>query len=252
MRAILTYHSIDSSGSPISCHPDAFTRHMAWLTSGRVQVKTIEDLLQTPASADAVALTFDDGFENFGAVAAPRLIERGLPVTVFVVPALAGTTNSWDDRPRRVTPHLPLLDWPALLQLQERGVTLGAHGLTHRDLTQLDPRVLEEEVRGCADRVEARAGQRPTVFAYPYGHRNAAATRAVAQHFSWACTTRFQLLDASSARWALPRLDMYYFQRPGSLEAWGTRWFETRIAMRRGGRRIRALASGHSSGSSRG
>ena len=30
MRAILTYHSIDASGSPISCAPDAFGRHVSW------------------------------------------------------------------------------------------------------------------------------------------------------------------------------------------------------------------------------
>ena len=40
MRAILTYHSIDESGSPISVDPDAFRRHVRWLASGRVRVTT--------------------------------------------------------------------------------------------------------------------------------------------------------------------------------------------------------------------
>ena len=40
MRAILTYHSIDDSGSPISIAPADFRRHLDWLTSGRVPVRS--------------------------------------------------------------------------------------------------------------------------------------------------------------------------------------------------------------------
>jgi peptidoglycan/xylan/chitin deacetylase (PgdA/CDA1 family) len=249
MRAILTYHSIDDSRSPVSCHPDAFDRHVAWLASGRVRVVTIDDLMQLPDSADAVALTFDDGFVNFGEVAAPLLLEHGLPVTVFVVADLAGTANSWDARPNRITPDLPLLSWPALLRLQDRGVTLGAHSLTHPDLTRLEPAALDEEVRGCADRMEERAGRRPTVFAYPYGYRNQASTAIVGRAFRWACTTEFRTLTASAAPPALPRLDMYYFQRPGSLDGWGTPPFQARIRMRHALRRARRIARALSPGS---
>lgn len=248
MRAILTYHSIDDSGSVISCHPDAFARHVAWLASGRVRVTTIDGLTELPDSTDAVALTFDDGFVNFGEVAAPRLLEHGLPVTVFVVADLAGTANSWDARPNRITPDLPLLDWAALVHLQGRGVTLGAHGLTHRDLTRLEPGALDDEVRGCADRVEERSGRRPTVFAYPYGHRNEASTRIVAQAFRWACTAEFRTLVTPEPPSALPRLDMYYFQGARSLDGWGTAAFEARIRARHGLRRARTIAKALASG----
>src|SRR5688572_13299743 len=130
MRAILTYHSIDGSGSPISCDSSTFAHHVAWLATGRVRVTTIEELLRLPDDADAVALTFDDGFVNFKDEAARRLLGHGFPVTLFVVAARVGTGNSWDDPPspglrrtssKRQTPSLPLLDWPALIRLQEQG-----------------------------------------------------------------------------------------------------------------------------------
>lgn len=242
MRAILTYHSIDDSGSPLSCPRGVFARHVAWLASGRVRVTTIDDLVQLPASTDAVALTFDDGFVNFGDVAAPRLLEHGLAVTVFVVADLVGTANSWDAGPNRIAPDLPLLDWPTLVRLQEQGVTLGAHSLTHRDLTRLEPDALDDEVRGCADRMEARSGRRPTVFAYPYGLRNEASTRTVARAFRWACTTEFRTLITPALHSALPRLDMYYFQHARSLDGWGTAPFEARIRVRHGLRRARTIA----------
>ena len=44
MRAILTYHSIDSSGSPISLSEEAFRAHVRFFGSGRVAVVPLADL----------------------------------------------------------------------------------------------------------------------------------------------------------------------------------------------------------------
>jgi peptidoglycan/xylan/chitin deacetylase (PgdA/CDA1 family) len=242
MRAILTYHSIDDSRSPVSCHPEAFARHVDWLASGRVRVTTIDELMTLPDDADAVSVTFDDGFVNFGESAAPQLVDHGFPVTVFVVADLVGTTNSWDAGPSRSTPELPLLDWPALVRLQDQGVTLGAHTRTHPDLMAADDEALADELEGCAEQMEARCGRRPTVLAYPYGRRDKRAVRMAQRVFRWACTAEFQTLDKQSAAAELPRLDMYYFQQPGSLDDWGTAQFAARIRMRHGLRRMRTMA----------
>src|SRR5581483_6893264 len=78
MRAILTYHSIDESGSVISVGRETFAAQAAWLASGRVRVTTVDELLALPPDADAVALTFDDGFQNFADTAVPVLERHGL------------------------------------------------------------------------------------------------------------------------------------------------------------------------------
>jgi hypothetical protein len=140
MRAILTYHAIDATGSPVSCRPDAFERHLDWIRNGPVRATTIEDLVALPPSADAVAITFDDALVNFDDVAAPRLLDRGLPCTVFVVADRAGGTNDWGGRPARGVPRLRVLDWAALVRLQEQGIEIGSHSRTHPDLTALDGR----------------------------------------------------------------------------------------------------------------
>ena len=244
MRAILTYHSIDPSASTISCDPEAFARHVAWLVSGQVAVATLGDLMTMPDETDAVALTFDDAYVNFEQIAAPRLLDRGLPVTMFVVSDLVGTVNSWDDGPDRTTPQLPLLDWPALVSLRERGVTLGAHSRTHADLSQLADARIEDEVEGSAEHIERRTGTRPEVFAYPYGRTSPAVARAVQKVFDFGCTTEFRVLGGSDDPALLPRLDMYYFQRPGSLESWGRAWFGARVRARHLARRVRSMAAG--------
>ena len=237
MRAILTYHSIDSSGSPISCRPEAFDRHIAWLRSGCVRVTTVDHLLALPPSVDAVAITFDDGFVNFEEVAAPRLLDAGLPATVFVVSDRVGATNAWDADSGM--PHLSLMNWASLVRLRERGVTIGAHTRTHCDLTKARPAALDAEVRGCADVIEARTGTKPTVFAYPYGRFDRASAAVVSNVFECACTTEFRTLGSQVARASIPRLDMYYFQQPGRLETWGTPSFERFVAFRRGLRHLR-------------
>lgn len=239
MRAILTYHSIDDSGSPVSCAPDAFERHVRWLGSGRVQVTGIEDLLALPASADAVAITFDDAFANFREVAAPRLFAHGLPSTVFVVTDRVGATNAWRGRPERGIPHLPLLDWDALAGLQEQGVTLGSHGRTHADLTRLGRDAIDDELEGSAEIMERRTAIRPRVFAYPYGRVDARTAAAVGAVFRYACSTEFRTLDAPVAPASLPRIDAYYLQRPGLLESWGTPGFDRFVGRRRRLRRLR-------------
>jgi peptidoglycan/xylan/chitin deacetylase (PgdA/CDA1 family) len=238
MRAILTYHSIDDSGSPISVRPDAFSRHVRWLASGTVTVTTVEELVKLPPSADAVAITFDDGFRNFEEHA-QALLDRHMPVTVFVVSDRVGKTNAWDDRPSSRIPVLPLLDWPALARLRDRGVVLGAHSRTHADLTRMTPSELEDEVLGSADVIAREAGARPTLFAYPYGRVNSLVAAVVGSAYPFGCTTAFLPLSDDCAAERLPRLDMYYMQRRGRIEQWGTPAFQRFITLRHQLRRVR-------------
>ncbi len=239
MRAILTYHSIDPSGSPISCHPDAFDRHVSWFSSGRVKVTTIDELMTLPPSADAVAITFDDAFVNFRDLAAPKLLAHGIPVTVFVPTDHAGGTNAWRGTREPGIPALSILDWSALVRLQRNGVALGAHSRTHPDLTRISSAQLENELRGSAEIIERETGTRPTSFAYPYGRFDGRAEALVSAVYRFGCTVDFRLLDGHAAASSLPRLDTYYLQQPGRLETWGTPAFARFVMVRRRLRRIR-------------
>jgi peptidoglycan/xylan/chitin deacetylase (PgdA/CDA1 family) len=245
MRAVLTYHSVDDSRSAISVSPAAFERHVRWLASGRVRVVPLDELARRPVDEDAVAITFDDAFVNFETCAAPRLAAHGLPVTLFVVTERAGATNDWTGRPEPGIPTLPLLDWRALERLAASGVTLGAHSRTHPDLTLLEAAALDDEIYGAAESLRTRLGQNPRAFAYPYGRYTPRVAERVAKAFAWACTTELRPLRAAENPCLLPRLDLYYFQRPGQLEAWDTPTFRARLELRRGLRRLRsALTAG--------
>lgn len=245
MRAVLTYHSLDDSGSPVSIPPDVFRRHVRWLASGPVDVVPLSRLLEVPPEADAVAITFDDGFRNFLEDGWPVLRNHGLPVTLFVVTGHAGGRNDWEETGKRASvPDLPLLGWDEVARLAEEGVDLGSHTRTHPDLAAVQAGRLAGEIEGSAADLEECTGRRPLAFAYPYGRVGAAAEAVVRRTYDLACTTRLRELPHDAPRHRLPRLDAHYFRDPARLAAWGSTRFRSRLRLREGGRRLRRMLAG--------
>jgi peptidoglycan/xylan/chitin deacetylase (PgdA/CDA1 family) len=244
VRAILTYHSIDESGSPISLHPETFGRHVRWLSSGRVRVLPLSELVSLPDNdpVDAVALTFDDGFANFTTAAWPHLREHGLPATLFVVTGHVGGVNNWGGRPAPRIPTLPLATWDSLALCLREGVDIAAHTRTHPHLPSLESAQVADEIEASCRDIQSRLGCRPRSFAYPYGAVSRAAAVVAGGAVAWACTTAYRPLGADVDPHRLPRLDAYYFQRPDCFDGWGTSWFRCQIGFRHGLRTARAVA----------
>jgi peptidoglycan/xylan/chitin deacetylase (PgdA/CDA1 family) len=245
VRAILTYHSVDTTGSVISVTPDVFASHVRWLASGRVAVVGLADLLARPGDDDAVTITFDDALRNFADEAWPRLRDHGLPATLFVPTGVVGGTNDWAAMPGGGMPSLPVLDWASLARLQGEGVTLGAHSRTHPDLRALPRQALLEEVDGSLEDIRRETGRRPDAFAYPYGYWNAEASAVVRGLCRLACTTEMRVLRRDEDAHLLPRLDSYYLTGAGHPERYGAASFagyiRVRAAVRRLGQRVRAV-----------
>jgi peptidoglycan/xylan/chitin deacetylase (PgdA/CDA1 family) len=239
MRAILTYHSVDESGSVISIDERSFRRHVAWLAASRVPVVPLDQLADIPPDEDAIALTFDDGLANFGEIAAPLLLSHALPVTLFVVADAVGGTNVWSAGGDTGIPVMRLLGWDELGRLADAGVTLGAHTCTHPRLESLSDADTEREITASKSRLERELGIQATTFAYPYGSTSAAARDAVARSFRCGVTTRLSVLAPSDDLALLPRLDTYYFRASGTLESWGTRRFRVRMGLLAGARNLR-------------
>lgn len=240
MRAILTYHSVDPSGSPISIDRESFERHVAFLASGAVKVMELEALLSAPDEPHVVAITFDDGFVNFDELAWPALRDAGLPATLFVPTARVGGDNRWDGRDEPGIPTLPLMDWERISRLASEGLSLGAHSRTHAHLDRVEDAQLHDEIEGSAEDLSARLGTAPRSFCYPYGDYDERVEAAVARRFALACTTELAALAADDRPHRLPRLDAFYLRDPGALEAFGGAAFRARIFARRHARSVRA------------
>jgi peptidoglycan/xylan/chitin deacetylase (PgdA/CDA1 family) len=245
MRAILTYHSIDDSGSVISTPLDVFREHVDWLARSGVEALPLDALLARPTSApgDAVAITFDDGFANF-AHAAKLLRDRRLPATLFVVSGHVGRTNAWRGAGDAGVPTQPLLGWDELARLAADGVAIGAHTRTHPRLASVPDTQMRDEMEGCLEELERRLGLRPRHLAYPYGDVDDRSAAWAARCFSAAVTTDFRQLRDDDEPHRLPRLDMYYFNRSGTIDAWGRPGFGRRLAWVGARRRLRKLLFG--------
>jgi peptidoglycan/xylan/chitin deacetylase (PgdA/CDA1 family) len=208
--SILTYHSLDHTGSVISIAPELFREQMLWLARSGVPVAPLDRVASTPG---AVAITFDDGFVNFFEHALPVLQFHGFPATVFVISGYCGRTNQWPSQPDIGIPALDLMDWDQVREASRRGVTIGAHTITHPWMSTLDQADAEQELRQAKADIEDRIGLPVESFSYPYGDSTPAVRTAASRYFQVACGTEPGFVSAAADPMNLPRIDMYYLRQ---------------------------------------
>ncbi len=239
---ILTYHSLDDSGSVTSVAPRDFRAHMRILARRGftgVNLSTLLDCWDGRGTLPArpVVITFDDGFANVLEHAAPLLSDLGFRATIFVVSGRCGQFNDWPNQPG--VPRLPLLSWSELGQITSAGFEVGAHSVTHRSLTEIPPPEASREILESKAAIEDRLGQAVQTFAYPFGSFNSAALSIVREHFRGACGTKLGKAARTSDRHSLPRLDVYYLRRPMLFRTLETFAGDIYLALRGLGREIR-------------
>jgi len=183
---------------------------MDFLSGCGMPVVPLGEIRNRPGS---VAITFDDGFDNFLTGALPTLHRLRLPATVFAVSGYCGRRNDWPSQAPGI-PILPLMDWAALRDVSRHGIEIGAHTIHHPRLTQLSHAEMGQEASGGQREIEDKIGKPVRSFAYPYGDSNAQLRQIARQYFDSACGVRLDYLEASSDLFDLPRLDAYYLRDP--------------------------------------
>lgn len=211
---ILTFHSISNEPGPTSIAPETFSAQMEAIAEAGVDVVGLEEVERWISGRRrldrrAVAITFDDAFQDFADAAFPVLERLNFPATVFVPTAIAGGAEKWtgaNDNAR------PLMGWEEIAALALKGVSFGSHSRTHRDLTALDPAELDEELSASRRDLESRLGRPARHFAPPYGRSNPAVRTAIARHYSLSVGVRLDEARRSSPAHDLPRIEMYYYR----------------------------------------
>ncbi len=240
---ILTYHSVDDSGSVLSVSPQIFASHMRLLHQMGVRVVPLAEiwrLLTDGASAgNLVAITFDDGYRNVYEVGFPVLRSYGFPATVFLVSDHCGKTATWPRQPAHMR-SLPVLSWRDVREMSAAGIAFGSHTRTHRDLTRLPAPVIEEEMVASKRVIEDATGLSVPLFAYPYGAYDARVQALASTHFRMACSTRLGFIRQKSDPFALERIDVYYLRAPFFFRRLFSPEIDLYIRMRRTLRDLRA------------
>ena len=220
---ILCYHGVAdrpaTAADRWTVQPDEFERQMAWLAASDRVVLPLAEFAEAITSGlqpdkRAVVLTFDDGYRDFLTTALPVLERHGLHATLFASTGLLGRSPADS---RKVL--APMLSWDELAEVAARGVEVGAHSHSHRELDVLRRPVAEEEIALSRELLEAALGRPVQSFAYPYGYNSAATRRAVRRvGYSHACGVKNAYSHRSDDVWSLARflitrdLDLPAFQ----------------------------------------
>jgi peptidoglycan/xylan/chitin deacetylase (PgdA/CDA1 family) len=187
---------------------------MEFLAGSGIPVAPLDQVVHR---AGSVALTFDDGFRNLLDYAIPTLERLRLPATIFVVSDYCGRSNNWPGQPRGTVPDLPLLSWDELRALPPL-ISLGAHAMTHPDLTRLSLKECEQELGGCQVQMEQRLRRPVRWLAYPYGASSPQVRSLAGRYFDLAVGTSLRFLSPRSSPLDLPRIDAYYLRGRFPLE----------------------------------
>lgn len=168
---ILLYHHVaaDTPGST-SVTPQVFERHLDHLDAHGYEVVPLSRIIEAvdggaPLPERAVAITFDDAYRSVHREAAPRLVARGHPFSVFVA-------TDYIDQGLR-----PYMSWDELRELEAGGAEIANHSRAHEhyvfrppDESRAEWRTrVRRDIEAAQQRLEAELDDPLRALAYPYG-----------------------------------------------------------------------------------
>jgi peptidoglycan/xylan/chitin deacetylase (PgdA/CDA1 family) len=202
------YHSVGLEENSTTVDGDTLSIYSMTLTQFSAQIDAIQALCTSKgisidvfgsAKKDSLSITFDDGYADALTVIAPLLCSRQIPFHVFVSSARMNGTDRKYLSPAQV---IELSNMP--------GVSIGAHGATHRSLTSLSSSELAAELHASKVDLETVLQKTVNTMSYPYGHVDESVrTAAHDAGFTFAATSKWGFNEASSDPLLQRRIDMW-------------------------------------------
>jgi peptidoglycan/xylan/chitin deacetylase (PgdA/CDA1 family) len=166
---ILMYHHVSEKTPGVTTvSPKLFAQHMQYVSEHHrvLPLQTLVSALQEAQGLPdkALALTFDDGYENIFKNAHPILYQYNLPYTVFINPSLIGVQANQ-------------LNWQQVKLMAQQGATFANHGNTHKHMLARDEHESEHawlervmaDIELAEQQIERQLGYSLRYIAYPYG-----------------------------------------------------------------------------------
>jgi peptidoglycan/xylan/chitin deacetylase (PgdA/CDA1 family) len=193
---ILCYHGVTERlnrhpNDPAGLHirADRFEAQLNYLRR-HYQVISLAKFLEArrtnaPLPNHSVVLTFDDGYRNFLTGALPRLAEREMPASVFLItnriPDESQSNHAWSELDDET-----FLSWDEVRELHQHGVEFGSHTCSHRKLSQIAASDAEHELRISQQKIRGHLSQTVMPLAFPYGAYSDAVV-AMARELPYTC-----------------------------------------------------------------
>lgn len=237
---VLIYHRVGhGSGGEMDLDPGAFRAQLEWLRD-TIGVISLDDVVSrvsgsTPVQP-AVALTFDDGTDDWHRVIAPILHDVGVPGTFYVATSFIEHQEALPGGGRPAT-------WSGLAELAATGLaTFGSHTHHHVLLDRLEPTAIAAELDRSVDLIGERLGVEARHFCYPKAlEPSAAADAEVRRRFDSAVLagTRANTVGADPYRLARSPVQRSDGRRSFEAKAHGGLGTEDRIRVMLNRRRYR-------------
>ncbi len=212
--SILMYHQIGDFKQIKTlkanyCHYKKFSRQMAmlkWTRQTVIPMSKAIDFLQGKGNypTRCVAITFDDGYENFFHYAFPILKKHKFSAMVYVVSGeLSGQSHWVKDKG-----HKPaaLMSLSQIKEVKKNNIEIGSHTVSHPKLATITLEACKKELKESKMVLEKLLDQTIDHICYPYGSCNQNVIRAARElGYNVGTTTIKDLATAQHDALALPR-----------------------------------------------
>jgi len=213
---VLAYHKVtdEFEWGITRVKPESFEQQMEYLKEEGFSSIDLEELLSGEEKKDKqVVFTFDDGYESVYQNALPILKRHGFKAIIFIIAGYIGKKNSWEAGFGRKFRHL---SWEQILEMKESGFQFGSHSVNHPDLTRLNRKSLEYELRKSKEIIEDKLNQKVKSLSYPFGrHNQLVRTEAKNAGYKAAFTLTSEI---SENPYAIGRKGIYLFDTPLSIK----------------------------------
>ncbi|MCH8820819.1 MAG: polysaccharide deacetylase family protein [Acidobacteria bacterium] len=180
--SIIQYQNVSSNPqvSKLWLSLDSFKKQLTYLAAHDFQLLSIDDALdfmerkKSVESGRPIALTFDNGYQDFQEHVYPLLCQYGYPATLLISPLRVGKSRKIENT------AIPYLSWKTLRELVQNNVTVGAFEDHSLAIHQVPEDVLKQHIVDHKNMLEDELGLEIRYFGIKEGIPNRAVRELVA------------------------------------------------------------------------
>jgi peptidoglycan/xylan/chitin deacetylase (PgdA/CDA1 family)/glycosyltransferase involved in cell wall biosynthesis len=153
-------------------------------------------------------ITFDDGYKDNYLNMLPLTRKYGFKGVLFLLGDFSVTENFWNTGEDKEAGQL--MTYEQKKAFVEHGWEIGAHTLTHSDLTKLEGEKIKNEIVLSKTLLEEKLGTEVVSFAYPYGYYNSEIKKIVKEAgLTFGIATDTGGMAIEEDRFAIFRVNMF-------------------------------------------
>ncbi|MCC2548017.1 polysaccharide deacetylase family protein [Hymenobacter sp. BT175] len=173
-----------------------------------------------------IILTFDDGYTDNYTNLLPLMQQYGYPGVIYLLGDFDVRYNAWDVDKDPTEPRSEIMSVEQKRAFVAAGWEIGAHTMSHADLTALPVEAAAREIRDSKHALEQGLGAEVVSFAYPFGLYNDTVRMLVAEAgFAFGLATDSGGMHLEDDRFRVFRVNMFPEETPSSLWKKTAPWY---------------------------